>query len=220
MPVPSSSPDRQLHHRLLCRLRPLENALLTTPSENEDPVGEAEDLLEAHVLQGCNISAGSVSPFNTSRTNCMILQYLREQYIPISATERQSTFVRRGSANVSSDQDSRSVDRSQFNPQPLELAEQGTQEDIKVEGRPTWLQDGEMPVGPDGEQFNFVAQVPESYAFPKLGSAPEQPDSFSSDDYCRFLGNEIDVLGEEDEDDHDADQPGERATGASEEPSE
>lgn len=38
--------------------------------------------------------------------------------------------------------------------------------------------------------MRFVCQVPQDWRFPKRTGAPAQPDSFSAEDYCLFLGNE------------------------------
>jgi hypothetical protein len=53
-----------------------------------------------------------------------------------------------------------------------------------IGGEPRWYQDPETHPG-----FEFLCQLSEDYPFPKQDSAPEQPDSFSDDDYCLFLGN-------------------------------
>ncbi len=60
---------------------------------------------------------------------------------------------------------------------------------ITVGGSPSWVQDPEMHSGPQGEELHFLCEIPDDYAFPKRPQAPEQPDSFSSQDYCLFLGN-------------------------------
>lgn len=39
--------------------------------------------------------------------------------------------------------------------------------------------------------MRLLSQISENFPFPKLPSAPSQPDSFSRDDYCLFLGNEV-----------------------------
>ena len=77
----------------------------------------------------------------------------------------------------------------------LELSKNSSQNCFKVGGAPEWLQDAELPIGPKGEEFKFIAQIPEGHGFPKKTSAPEQPDSFSANDYCLFLGNQIYIFG-------------------------
>ncbi len=64
-------------------------------------------------------------------------------------------------------------------------------ESICVGGEPYWLQDPEPVTCPCGAKMLFVAQISENFPFAKLPDAPEQPDSFSADDYCLFLGNEV-----------------------------
>jgi len=66
---------------------------------------------------------------------------------------------------------------------------------LRVGGQPYWLQSPEQHFCPCGEQMRFICQLPENYGFPKCPNAPEQPDSFSPDDYCLFLGNEVYVFG-------------------------
>jgi len=68
-------------------------------------------------------------------------------------------------------------------------------ENIRVGGDPFWLQDAEANICSCGSEMKLICQVPENFAFEKLTSAPEQPDSFSSDDYCLFLGNETYIFG-------------------------
>jgi hypothetical protein len=71
------------------------------------------------------------------------------------------------------------------------LAEQG----LRVGGEPDWIQDAENHVCCCGAEMRLICQIPENFGFPKTISAPEQPDSFSSEDYCLFLGNEIYAFG-------------------------
>lgn len=75
--------------------------------------------------------------------------------------------------------------------QKLEKQELNSSRHIRIGGSPDWIQEPELPVGPNGENFQFVMQIPENYRFPQKPNAPEQPDSFSSTDYCLFLGNQI-----------------------------
>lgn len=78
--------------------------------------------------------------------------------------------------------------------QYVSVVESGSDNDIKLGGIPDWLQDPEVPIGPKGEEFKLVLQVPENYGFPRKSDAKEQPDSFSSKEYCLFLGNQIYVF--------------------------
>lgn len=63
-------------------------------------------------------------------------------------------------------------------------------EGFKIGGTPSWAQVPECHVCCCGAEMAFIGQVPLDHPFPKLPEAPEQPDTFSSDDYCLFLGNE------------------------------
>lgn len=63
-------------------------------------------------------------------------------------------------------------------------------EGFKIGGTPSWAQDPEFHICCCGSEMAFIGQIPRDHAFPKVASAPEQPDSFSADDYCLFLGNE------------------------------
>ena len=68
-------------------------------------------------------------------------------------------------------------------------------EEIRIGGEPNWLQTPENFTCQCGAEMKFIAQISENYRFPKLASAPPQPDSFSEDDYCLFLGNEVYIFG-------------------------
>jgi hypothetical protein len=61
---------------------------------------------------------------------------------------------------------------------------------FKVGGQPTWTQAPELYSCCCGAEMRFVCQVPLDWPFPKKAEASAQPDSFSQDDYCLFLGNE------------------------------
>lgn len=78
--------------------------------------------------------------------------------------------------------------------QAIEVSEIGDENSIKIGGEPEWLQGPELNGGPNGEMFKFLLQIPNGYGFPKRVSAPEQPDSFSTIEYCLFLGNQIYVF--------------------------
>jgi hypothetical protein len=62
---------------------------------------------------------------------------------------------------------------------------------FKIGGVPSWVQGAEWHTCSCGSRMEFVGQVPEDFPFPRRPEAPQQPDSFSSDDYCLFLGNEV-----------------------------
>ena len=61
----------------------------------------------------------------------------------------------------------------------------------KVGGVPSWIQDPEYPYCACGAEMRFVCQIPEDFGFEKAPDAESQPDSFSHDHYCLFLGNEV-----------------------------
>lgn len=63
--------------------------------------------------------------------------------------------------------------------------------DFKIGGTPGWINYTLDATCPCGGKMCSVCQIPENFPFEKLPSAPEQPDSFSSTDYCLFLGNQI-----------------------------
>ncbi len=65
---------------------------------------------------------------------------------------------------------------------------------MRFGGSPYWIQDPVYPIGPIGEVFKLLLQISDGYAFPKQNDAPEQPDCFSSENYCLFLGNEVFVF--------------------------
>jgi hypothetical protein len=62
---------------------------------------------------------------------------------------------------------------------------------LKVGGQPSWAQGPEVHRCSCGAAMRFLCQIPENWPFPKLPKAPKQADSFSADDYCLFLGNEV-----------------------------
>lgn len=65
---------------------------------------------------------------------------------------------------------------------------------VCVGGSPFWLQDPERFVCRCGSELAFVSQVAENFGFEKQADAPAQPNSFSADEYCLFLGNEVYVF--------------------------
>lgn len=65
---------------------------------------------------------------------------------------------------------------------------------FKLLGNPFWLQDPENHTCSCGAPMKLLLQVPESHPFPKSESAEPQADSFSNDDYCLFLGNQLYLL--------------------------
>lgn len=65
---------------------------------------------------------------------------------------------------------------------------------FKTGGQPSWAQKPETHRCSCGAEMRFLAQVPADMGFQKRSEAPPQPDSFSADDYCLFLGNETYVF--------------------------
>ena len=65
------------------------------------------------------------------------------------------------------------------------------QDTIRVGGIPDWFQDPEEYTCSCDVQMEFMCQISEMYGFLKRQEAPEQPESFSEDEYCVFLANEI-----------------------------
>ncbi len=78
----------------------------------------------------------------------------------------------------------------------LVLVDQPTETNyrIAVGGAPEWLQGAERFIYGCGTPMEFVCQVSDGFEFPKLSSAPQQPDSSSARSYVLFLGNEIYVF--------------------------
>lgn len=74
--------------------------------------------------------------------------------------------------------------------------EPGGESDIWVGGEPDWYQDPDRHLSPAGEPMVFVAQLAVDVPFPRRPEAPPQPDSFSRDDYCLFLGNAVYLLAD------------------------
>lgn len=70
---------------------------------------------------------------------------------------------------------------------------------IRIGGQPQWIQEEEQFTCSCGAQMRLLTQISANFPFPKLPSAPSQPDSFSQDDYCLFLGNEVYVFACEDQ---------------------
>lgn len=63
---------------------------------------------------------------------------------------------------------------------------------FKIGGLPNWFNEpSRSNTCACGARMRFLCQIPENFAFPKTADAPSQPDSFSYDDYCLFLGNAI-----------------------------
>ena len=66
---------------------------------------------------------------------------------------------------------------------------------IRIGGNPFWLQTPERFICDCGSELVLISQIAENYGFEKLPGSQEQPDSFSADNYCLFLGNEIYIFG-------------------------
>ena len=62
---------------------------------------------------------------------------------------------------------------------------------ICVGGKPVWLQSPEEFTCSCGSKLEFISQISENLGFEKQTDAPSQPDSFSANEYCLFLGNEV-----------------------------
>ena len=67
--------------------------------------------------------------------------------------------------------------------------------DFKIGGVPGWINYSVDASCPCGGSMRFICQIPDGFGFRQTESAPEQPDSFSSTEYCLFLGNQVYVLG-------------------------
>jgi hypothetical protein len=65
---------------------------------------------------------------------------------------------------------------------------------LKIGGLPHWAQETVEYRCSCGAEMAFLCQIPLDYGFPKAKGAEKQPDSFSSNDYCIFLGNETYVF--------------------------
>lgn len=68
-------------------------------------------------------------------------------------------------------------------------------EGFKVGGIPSWAQDPEEHRCSCGAAMAFICQVPLDHGFLKDEQADSQPDSFSTEEYCLFLGNEVYIFG-------------------------
>lgn len=66
--------------------------------------------------------------------------------------------------------------------------------EFKVGGVPGWLNYAMDASCACGGKMDFLCQIPCDQPFRKRPDAPEQPDSFSSDDYCFLLGNQVYIL--------------------------
>lgn len=67
--------------------------------------------------------------------------------------------------------------------------------DFKVGGVPGWMNYRIDKRCTCGGTMSFICQTPDGFGFKKTPTAPEQPDSFSSTEYCLFLGNQVYILG-------------------------
>jgi hypothetical protein len=66
--------------------------------------------------------------------------------------------------------------------------------EFKIGGVPSWAQDPESYRCACGAEMVYLCQVPLDMGFEKHAHQPEQPDTFSSDHYVLFLGNEVYIL--------------------------
>lgn len=67
-------------------------------------------------------------------------------------------------------------------------------EAFKVGGQPSWINFTNTSKCSCGADMAFVCQLPENYGFQCAADAPSQPDSFSYEQYCLFLGNLVFIL--------------------------
>ena len=65
---------------------------------------------------------------------------------------------------------------------------------FKLFGDPAWVQDPEVHVCSCGGAMRLILQIPDGFGFDMAVNAPEQPNSFSSKQYCLFLGNQLYLL--------------------------
>ena len=65
---------------------------------------------------------------------------------------------------------------------------------FKVGGLAAWSQDPEHYSCACGSELAYLCMVPEDFGFPKQPEAAEQIDTFNSDEYGMFLGNDIYLL--------------------------
>jgi hypothetical protein len=68
-------------------------------------------------------------------------------------------------------------------------------EGFKVGGVPSWAQNPESYWCSCGSEMAFICQVPLDFGFRKAEQADSQPESFSTEEYCLFLGNEVYIFG-------------------------
>jgi hypothetical protein len=66
--------------------------------------------------------------------------------------------------------------------------------EFKIGGVPGWMNYCLDKNCPCGGKMSFVCQTPDGFGFKKTPTAPEQPNSFSSVEYCLFLGNHVNIL--------------------------
>jgi hypothetical protein len=66
--------------------------------------------------------------------------------------------------------------------------------DFKVGGVPGWMNYQIDKRCSCGGNMQFLCQVPVDFGFKKTSTAPQQPDSFSANEYCLFLGNQVYIM--------------------------
>ena len=67
-------------------------------------------------------------------------------------------------------------------------------DDFKIGGIPGWINYAINKTCPCGGKMSFVCQIPDGFGFQQTDTAPEQPDSFSSTEYCFLLRNQVFIL--------------------------
>src|SRR5262249_16386205 len=65
---------------------------------------------------------------------------------------------------------------------------------FKLFGVPAWLQDPEEHECSCGARMRLLLQLPGNSGFDRSEVAAQQPNSFSADEYCLFLGNQLYLL--------------------------
>jgi hypothetical protein len=66
--------------------------------------------------------------------------------------------------------------------------------EFKIGGVPGWMNYSIDKRCTCGGEMTFICQTPDGFGFKQTPAAPEQPDSFSSTEYCLFLGNQVYIL--------------------------
>jgi len=122
------------------------------------------------------------------------LKQLPKNYWKITDGHYVVRLLPPGTATVSTGNETRIVLRNLRQVRRIEVAKK-PKKSLKLFGYPRWVQYPEKHLCCCSAPMRLLLQIPENFAFEMTSGSPEQPKSFSSRQYCLFLGNNLYLFG-------------------------